>query len=143
MAYFKLIANGLNNSEFKLNGDGNVKRDFTYVSDVVNSILKLSVELEGHPIGYQDLVNIGGGKPVSMNELISEIEKVLGTSIKVQKVEADNNDLPVTNASIEYQNKLIGSAPETSLVTGIRETVEWATRTEIKKSLSDWGVGHN
>lgn len=143
MAYFKLIANGLNNSEFKLNGDGNVKRDFTYVSDVVNSILKLSVELEEHPIGYQDLVNIGGGKPVSMNELISEIEKVLGTSIKVQKVEANNNDLPVTNASIEYQNKLIGSAPETSLVTGIRETVEWATRTEIKKSLSDWGVGHN
>ena len=113
------------------------------MSDVVNSILKLSVELEGHPIGYQDLVNIGGGKPVSMNELISEIEKVLGTSIKVQKVEADNNDLPVTNASIEYQKKLIGSAPETSLVTGIRETVEWATRTKIKKSLSDWGVGHN
>ncbi len=143
MAYFKLIANGLNNSEFKLNGDGNIKRDFTYIGDVVNSIFKLSVELEEHPIGYQDLVNIGGGKPVSMTELISEIEKALGSTIRVHKVEANSNDLPVTNASIEYQRKLIGSAPETSLAMGIRETVEWATKTEIRKFLTDWGLGHN
>jgi UDP-glucuronate 4-epimerase len=138
MAYFKLIANGLTNSEFKLNGNGNVKRDFTYVRDVVDSVLKLSVELEEHQLGFHDLVNIGGGKPVSMTELILEIEKALESPIKVQKVKADKNDLLITNASVVYQNKLIGTAPETSLATGIKETVEWAKRTEIRNSLNDW-----
>ena len=143
MAYFKLIAKGLNNLEFKLNGNGNVKRDFTYVNDVVNSILKLSLELEQHEIGFQDLVNIGGGKPVSVTELISTIEKALGSSIRVQKGEVDKNDLPITNASIAYQNHLIGTAPETNLELGIRETVEWAMQDEVKKYLIDWSLGHN
>jgi UDP-glucuronate 4-epimerase len=142
MAYFKLIVKGLTHSEFKLNGSGNVKRDFTYVSDVVDSIVKLSVELEQHETGFQDLVNIGGGKPVSMADLISEIEKALGSPIKILKGEANVNDLPITNASILYQNQLIGNAPGTSLETGIRETVKWAIRDDITKSLTDWSLGH-
>ncbi len=143
MAYFKLIAKGLTDSEFKLNGNGEVKRDFTYVDDVVNSILKLIAELEYHEKGFQDLVNIGGGKPVSMTELIREIETALGFPIKVSKGQADVNDLQITNASIVYQNQLIGTSPETSLEKGIKETVEWARSANIKDSLIGWSLGHS
>lgn len=142
MAYFKLITKGLSRTQFRLNGNGNVKRDFTFVDDVVSSILKLSTELDSHEDGFFDIVNIGGGKPVSMKELISTIESSLRESISIDFSTPDSNDLQITNASTEYQKKLIGNSPETSLQEGIAQTIEWAKAIEIRNSLSYWSQGH-
>jgi len=142
MAYFKLISKGLLGAEFKLNGDGSVKRDFTYVDDVITSILRLTLELENREEGFQDVVNIGGGKPVSMLDLISTIEDNIGTKLNIKFGEPDKSDLKVTNASTEYQFKLIGNVPETSLAEGVSKTINWAKSPLVAESLLNWSLGH-
>ena len=142
MAYFKLISKGLSNLEFKLNGDGTVKRDFTFVDDVVASVIKLSAELETREEGFHDVVNIGGGKPVSMLELISTIQSSLGIKLNVKFGAPDRSDLKITNASTKYQTDLIGNVPETSLTEGVAKTISWARSPGISESLSGWSLGH-
>lgn len=143
MAYFKLITKGLSQTKFQLNGNGNVKRDFTYIDDVVSSIIKLSTELNLHQDGFSDIVNVGGGKPVSIKELISTIEVSLEKTIGIDFSTPYVSDLQITNASTEYQKFLIGNSPGTPLYEGILRTVEWAKRKDISNRLLTWSLGHD
>jgi len=70
MAYFRMISSALNETTFQLYGDGRIKRDFTFIDDIVFSLIGLLAELQSHPEGFFDVVNVGGGKPVSMVELV-------------------------------------------------------------------------
>ena len=61
MAYFRLVASALGQWNFKLTGDGNIRRDFTHVTDTVESIVLLTNDLLARPSGFHDTVNVGGG----------------------------------------------------------------------------------
>jgi UDP-glucuronate 4-epimerase len=65
MVYFRIGASVLIGKEFTLNGDGSLLRDFTYIDDVVKSVLLLERQLRIEPIGFADVINIGGG--ISVN----------------------------------------------------------------------------
>lgn len=136
MAYFKLINSALNGIEFTLNGDGTIRRDFTYIDDVTQSINGLIKELKNSPFGFYDRVNIGGGSPKSMDELIHSIEIATNSKIKINRVKQIPYDVKMTDASTIYQIKLIGQTPNTSLDWGVKETVRWGFKN--KEHLSTW-----
>ncbi len=138
MAYFRIISNALTGSPFSLFGDGNVTRDFTYIGDVIQAVTKLNLELSNHPAGFSDVVNVGGGKPSSLNQMISEIHRQLGLSKEYAKETFNTNDVFDTNADTNYLYKLIGYKPEISLEDGIRLVIEWAKNPRIKKNLLNW-----
>jgi UDP-glucuronate 4-epimerase len=138
MAYFRLIVNTILDREFDLYGDGTVERDFTFISDVVDSTILLSKELQTRDAKFNDVVNIGGGKPFSMNDLINTVGKELRTDVKVRMLDKDLNDALKTMANFEYLNSLIGLKPETSLEYGLKKTIEWALSSNQKRSLDSW-----
>jgi len=138
MAYFRMIANVISGSDFNFFGDGSVERDFTYIDDAVNSVIELSKELEKRKPGYSDVVNLGGGRPLSMNYLLDNINKISKAEVKFNRQSSNSNDVKKTMSDSSYIQSLIGSKPETKLEDGINKTYQWALQSEISAQLNNW-----
>jgi UDP-glucuronate 4-epimerase len=138
MAYFRLIDAALNESEFKKYGGGEIKRDFTFISDITEAIQKLSTDLESRPKGYSDVVNIGGGRPYSLNDLISIVGTQLGNLPKITESESNPNDTNYTNADVSRLREITGSIPAVDLESGVKSTIAWCSQPEIAENLSAW-----
>jgi len=138
MAYFRLIDSVLNGSEFKKFGGGEVKRDFTYIDDITYAIEKLSQELATRPQGFSDIVNIGGGKPHSLNDLIAVISKQLSSPPNMTESESNPNDTSYTNADVSLLKELTNSIPVVNLEAGVEATISWATQKGIRDNLTTW-----
>ena len=138
MAYFKLISAGLNTNTFTLYGDGSKKRDFTYIDDAIDSVYELTKEIMQRNGKLSDIVNVGGGSPVSMDTLISTIEDELQIKINVEKHPNAEGDVNSTFASKQYLEELIGPRKFVGLEKGIHETVKWATTFHEKNKLATW-----
>ncbi len=138
MAYFRIISSLLNNTKFELYGDGTIERDFTYIDDCVEMIIKLESELSSREVGFSDVVNVGGGHPVSINELIRLATEKLEMRLDLKQVNSNPNDAARTMADATYLQEIVGIKPETSLKTGIGLTIDWAS-TKVKPSqLLEW-----
>jgi UDP-glucuronate 4-epimerase len=138
MAYFRMIANVVSGSEFNFFGDGSVERDFTYIDDAVNTVIELSKELKKKKSGYSDVVNLGGGRPLSMNYLLENINKISKAEVKFNRQSSNANDAKKTMSDSKYIQSLIGSKPETKLEDGINKTYQWALQSEISAQLNNW-----
>jgi UDP-glucuronate 4-epimerase len=138
MAYFRMIANVVSGSEFNFFGDGSVERDFTYIDDAVNSVIELSKELDKRKPGYSDVVNLGGGRPLSMNYLLENINKISKAEVKFNRQSSNANDAKKTMSDSKYIQSLIGSKPETKLEDGINKTYQWALQSDISAQLNNW-----
>ncbi|MEM0969069.1 MAG: NAD-dependent epimerase/dehydratase family protein [Verrucomicrobiota bacterium] len=101
-------------------GDGEQSRDFTYVDDIARGTIAAM-----KPVGYE-IINLGGGKqPVTMNLIISELEKRLGKKAEVDYQEAHIADMRETWADIQKAKDLLGWGPTISLEEGLDQTVQW------------------
>jgi UDP-glucuronate 4-epimerase len=138
MAYFRMIANAISGSEFNFFGDGSIERDFTFVEDAVNSVMALSTELQKRKPGYSDVVNLGGGRPLSMNYLLQTVSSISKNEVKFNRLNSNSNDAKKTMSDSKYIESLIGSKPNTKLEDGIAKTIEWAMREDISSNLNNW-----
>jgi len=138
MAYFRIINSVLNGSEFLKFGDGEIKRDFTFVDDITSSIEKLSAELATRPAGYSDVVNIGGGSPHSLDDLIYVVGEQLGSKPSILQSDPNPNDTRFTCADVTRLQELTNSVPVINLETGVKKTISWAHQTGIRESLEEW-----
>jgi len=134
MAPLRLLSSALNGHKFKLLGGTANQRDFTYIDDVVDSIIKLlNLETVTPPI-----INVGGGNYRSIAELINIIEKLTGQEIDIRDTSADLRDVPTTWASFELLEKSINSHPSIDLENGIAKTLDWILKNKLQKKLEFW-----
>jgi UDP-glucuronate 4-epimerase len=138
MAYFRMIANVISGAEFNFFGDGSVERDFTFIDDAVNSVIALTTELQKRNPGYSDVVNLGGGRPLSMNYLLQTISSISKNEVKFNRLNSNSNDAKKTMSDSKYIVSLIGSKPNTKLEDGIAKTIDWAIREDISLNLNNW-----
>jgi UDP-glucuronate 4-epimerase len=138
MAYFRMIANVVSGAEFNFFGDGSVERDFTFIDDAVNSVMALTIELQKRKPGYSDVVNLGGGRPLSMNYLLQTVGSISKNEVKFNRLNSNSNDAKKTMSDSKYIESLIGSKPSTKLEDGIAKTIEWAMREDISSNLNNW-----
>ena len=138
MAYFRLIGNALVDSPFVLFGDGTVLRDLTYIDDVVEALERLGNELMTHPLGYSDVVNVGGGNPVSMNQMIETISVITGRKLSITRERKNKNDMVYTCAATANQLRLINWKPAKSLEYGLGETIRWMQEEVNGSELIKW-----
>lgn len=101
-------------------GDGSVVRDYVYVADAVDAMLKVAA-FEGTPRVF----NLGSGRGTSLNELVAEIEKLLGRRIKVQHSGARALDVPANVLDASLAERCLGWRASTPLGEGLRRTCEW------------------
>lgn len=138
MAYFRLGASVLTDYSFHRFGDGSVRRDFTYVEDTVRGILSLSYQLANEDPGFNDIVNLGGGNPHSLNDLIAELEEISGKRIAITNEKKATGDVLQTVADSSYLKQLTGFVPSISLSEGVSRFYDWANLKESTNSLKKW-----
>ena len=102
-------------------GDGNTIRDYTYIEDIVSGIISA---IEYNKTSYE-IVNLGGGDPVSLNRMIETIENVLNKKAIIERMSMQKGDVDKTAADISKAKKLFNYNPSTSFEEGIKKFTEW------------------
>ena len=98
-------------------GDGSVVRDYLYVADAAEALLKAAA-FDGEPRVF----NIGSGAGTSLAQLIKEIEALLGRAVAVEYAAARALDVPANVLDASLARRHLGWAPRTSLAEGLRRT---------------------
>ena len=138
MAYFRIAAAALGQGKFTLFGDGTIKRDFTYIDDVVENTISLFRDLTRQDEKFNDIVNIGGSRPLEMNYLIDLISKRGSHPIDLARGEESKLDSRITMADNSYLKSILGDLKFTDLEEGIENLMKWASQENIKPSLTNW-----
>lgn len=97
-----------------------MQRDWTYVDDVCQGIISALYT----PLGYE-VLNIGRGEPVRVRDFITTIEQLIGRSARVRVVPTPASEPPITFASIDKAQQLLGYQPSVSVREGMEKTWEW------------------
>ena len=84
------------------------------------------------------VVNLGGGRPLSMNYLLEIVGSLTGKKVSFERYDTNLNDARKTMSDPSYIQKLISSKPSTKLEDGISMTIDWASRNEISVNLDKW-----
>lgn len=103
-------------------GDGTKERDFTFVKDIVNGSILAAQKGFG-------TFNLGTGKTITINEMISIIEKSIGKKLEKKYLPPPLGDVEKTHADISKAQKILGFSPKTSFENGIAECVHWCNET--------------
>ena len=115
MAISKFLRAALAGDAVDLFGDGSSRRDYTHVNDAVRAITAAIDAPQSCAV-----FNVGGGKPVPLNELVIAIEQAVGRPLNINHVETQLGDVSLTWADPSHIAAELGWAPEMSLVDGLR-----------------------
>ena len=120
MAAYKFVRAIEEGKPIEVYNYGNMKRDFTYVSDIVKGILAAIDK----PFGYE-IFNLGNNRPVELNKFIGLIEKELGKKAERKMMPMQQGDVPATYADIRKAKKMLGFEPKINIEQGVKKFVEW------------------
>jgi UDP-glucuronate 4-epimerase len=138
MAYFSFTKNILEGKPIKVFNHGNMRRDFTYIDDIVEGMVRL---LDKPPVSNPNwdrmspdpsssyapykIYNIGNNQPVKLLDFIETLESLLGVKAKMEFLPMQPGDVEATYADIDDLQKAVGFHPSTSIEDGLRKFVEW------------------
>ncbi|MDB4017194.1 GDP-mannose 4,6-dehydratase [Amylibacter sp.] len=140
MALFKFTKAILNDEKIQVYNYGDMKRDFTYVDDIVAAILQLvnsppaiiktkkiiDAQNENQsPVAPFRVVNIGSSKPEKLMDFVEALEVELGTEASKEFLPFQAGDVPATWADTTLLEELTGYTPKTDIATGIANFVRW------------------
>ena len=137
MALFKFTKGIIEGTPIDIYNHGQMERDFTYVDDLVEAIVRLIGCVPMRPDGAPEageslspaapfrLVNIGGGAPSGLLEFIEEIEKSVGKKAIRNYMPMQPGDVTRTFANAALLEKLTGFRPATPVATGVKAFVDW------------------
>jgi UDP-glucuronate 4-epimerase len=109
-------------------GDGNSARDYTFVEDTVNGIVAAMEK----PAALYDVLNLGGSRPVTLNELVAGIERASGKKARLDRQPDQPGDVPLTCAATAKSERLLGFKANVSLDEGLRRYFTWLDSDEAK-----------
>jgi UDP-glucuronate 4-epimerase len=141
MALFLFAKAILSGESIDVYNNGEMKRDFTYIDDIINGLLSL-LDSPPHAIDHRNdqiadpssskapfkLYNIGNNSPVNLMDFIGEIEKQLGKKAKINYKPLQPGDVVASNADVQELAEDFGYRPTTTVAEGIKEFIEWYKR---------------
>ncbi|HEX8154623.1 MAG TPA: NAD-dependent epimerase [Thermoanaerobaculia bacterium] len=138
MALFKFTKGILAGEAIPVFNEGNMIRDFTYIDDIVEGIVRVLDDVaQPDPEWSGDdpdparsyapyrVFNIGNNQPVQLMHCIEELERNLGRKAKLDLLPMQKGDVPSTRADVSELEKAVGFRPRTSVEEGIRRFVAW------------------
>ncbi len=141
MALFKFVSAIREGRPIDVYNHGRMKRDFTYVDDLVDAIYRLipvvpprvedrggGAEVEGDslsPVAPWRVLNLGNGDPVGLSDFVAAIEKATGQQAEKRMLPMQPGDVPATWADTTLLKRLIGEPKRTPLEDGIGAFVRW------------------
>ena len=106
-------------------GDGTIRRDFTYVSDICDGIIA-AMHQDG-VIG--ECINLGNDQPLQMNEIVQHLEDCFGKEARVEHTAGRDEDLEITHADLTKANRLLAYRPTIPFEIGVKRFVDWYHKT--------------
>ncbi len=121
MAFHKFFKAAIFGETISIYGDGKQTRDFTFISDVVQAnILAATV-----PEAIGEVFNVGGGSRVILNDVLDEIDVIVGQPITRNYEERARGDARHTSADVTKAKTILGYDPQVKLSDGLRKEWEW------------------
>ncbi len=137
MAYFKFVDAIVQNRPIDVYNHGQMKRDFTYIDDVVEGIMRMmkkpqtkvtpdEAQAQGkETTAPYKIYNIGNHSPVTLMDFIATIEQALGKTAHKNMMPMQPGDVPATYADVKSLMDDVGFKPKTPLSVGIQKFVDW------------------
>lgn len=134
MAYFKFANKIMQGEAIDVYNHGDMKRDFTYIDDVVDGVVKAAANIATPDVDKADglnsnapyrIYNIGNNKPETLMDMIGFLEGALGKKAEMNMLPMQAGDVPSTYADIESLNQATGFKPSTDLKTGLQKFAGW------------------
>lgn len=138
MVLFKFTKAILDGQPINVFNEGHMKRDFTYVDDAVECVVRIMDVIPTPNEHWRSdrpdpssslapfrLYNVGNQQPVELTEVISLLEEVLGKKAQTNRLPMQPGDVAVTHADVESLQRAIGFTPATPMRDGIRRFVQW------------------
>jgi len=119
MSIFRFIKWITEGKEVQVFGDGEQTRGFTYLDDIAAGT---AAALK--PLGFE-IINLGGHESISINALISKLEKAIGKQAKIKNYPAHPADMSASWADVTKARKMLGWQPKIALDEGLRQTINW------------------
>jgi UDP-glucuronate 4-epimerase len=125
MAYFSFAEKILAGEALPVFADGKLQRDFTYIDDIVEGVVRivLSARPDGAPA--HEVFNIGNHTPVTVLEFVRTLSDLMGRQPELQFLPMQPGDVPVTCADVDKLHARVGFQPSTPLRDGLARFVEW------------------
>jgi UDP-glucuronate 4-epimerase len=121
LAIHKFARMMMANAPIPMFGDGESRRDYTYIADVVSGVrAALSYEQTRY-----EVINLGNDRTISLRQMIGELERALGASAHIDRQPEQPGDVPQTWASVDKASRLLGYRPSTSFSEGVDRFVAW------------------
>ena len=102
-------------------GDGEQTRDFTYVANVIDGVLRACEA----PAASGEVINVATGGRISLNTLFAEMRKLIGSDVEPEYAETRAGDVRDSQADISKARRILGYQPTVSFEDGLEKTVEW------------------
>src|SRR5207247_6594038 len=101
-------------------GDGTVRRDYTYVDDIVDGLMAF-----GERKFEFEIFNLGDSRTISIKEMIALVEAAVGKKARIEYKPPQPGDVPITYADISKAGRLLGYKPRVPIEEGVPRFVEW------------------
>jgi UDP-glucose 4-epimerase len=112
----------LTGEEPTIYGDGEQTRDFTYIANVVDGVLKAC----DAPKAAGEVLNVATGGRISLNELLAVMNRIVGSNVKAIHKAGRAGDVRDSQADIAKAKMLLGYEPTVGLEEGLRRTLDWS-----------------
>merc|ERR1711967_135576 len=111
------VSNGVAIQQY---GDGSSERDYTYIDDIVDGVVR-SLD---RPAGYQ-IYNLGNGNPITLKSFIELAQEAVGMPAKIKVLPMQPGDVQRTCADVSKAQTMLGYRPQTPFQVGLKATAEW------------------
>jgi UDP-glucuronate 4-epimerase len=115
--FAKLIEQG---KPIPIYGDGTMMRDFTYIDDIIDGTIAAMQKCDGF-----NIYNLGESRPITVNDLVAEIEKALGKKAVIEYQPVQPGDVERTFADVTKATEELGYNPQTEIRLGLEKFVTW------------------
>ena len=140
LAIHKFSRQLLDGRPITMYGDGTSSRDYTYIDDIVDGVVRSLHRAHALTRPEYEIINLGGSETTQLRELIRALGEALDVEPEIERHPMPPGDVQRTYADISKANDLLGYAPETPIEQGLRKFAEWVDQYYEERTVEDVGV---
>ncbi len=125
LAIHKFARQLLTDQPITMYGDGTSSRDYTYVDDIVDGVVRSLRRAKGLDATEYEIINLGGSETTQLKDLISGIADAMGMTPEIEQLPEQPGDVERTYADISKARDLLGYEPDTPIEEGLRVFADW------------------